>query len=420
MPHPIRGSSRRSITRRAVVRAVAGVPLAMTDPFLAMAAPFPTREDETMSEPIPEDTPYTIALTRAYARSENTLGVAAVLDEGETDEPFVPDGRFYRYDHDNAPTERWSYDNFRFHIQDIITFQNKDLPTPEGYFVILSSEGEVWHGYWKGAFQEKIAGAGTWTEGAKGYGRLMTIGQIGDRLYACGDGGQIYVRRGRDDWALLTDSLLYDPVVYRMMMKSGPSTSDPGYLDWILGIQKKKPRNILFHDMQALSEKAIYLCGEEGPGTKPVLCFWDGDRLHELDPGITEGALTGLYIESPDSIWICGREGVLLHGNPTTGFAPVPARTRLNLFHMITPYRGTLVLPASVRPGGLYQLDPETGDFGHFEPRLPRLTSRDDPNSIEGGPFFAQGVGDVLWVVAEKDVFRFDGSAWERIPHPDL
>jgi hypothetical protein len=207
--------------------------------------------------------------------------------------------------------------------------------------------------------------------------------------------------------------------IYLEKMKQAPASSDPSYLEWITDAALNPvSRNIYFNDVQGLTEDTIYICGEES--IKPVLCLWDGTTLRELDCGITEGALTGIHIESPDSIWICGREGILLHGNPERGFAPVQARTRLNLFHMITPYRGKLVLTSSVRPGGLHELDPETGEFSRFRPHLPRLSSRDDPDSIEGGPFFVQAIGDVLWVVAEKDIFRFDGKAWERIKNPDM
>ncbi len=218
---------------------------------------------------------------------------------------------------------------------------------------------------------------------------------------------------------MLTDKLLYDPEADNEMMDNAPDFDDPSYEEWILNAALNPvSRNIIFFDMKGLSEDAIYLCGEEA--TKPVLCFWDGRELHELDSGLAEGALTSLYIESPESIWICGREGLILHGNRRMGFRRIDAPTRHNLFHDIFPYRGKLVLPASVRPGGLWEYDPKTGAFGHFEPRLPRLTSRDDPDSIEGGPFFAQATGDVLWVVAEKDVFRFDGTEWERVEHPDI
>ncbi|MDQ7774933.1 MAG: hypothetical protein Q4615_02980 [Paracoccus aminovorans] len=78
-------------------------------------------------------------------------------------------------------------------------------------------------------------------------------------------------------------------------------------------------RNIVFRDIAGLSEDAIYICGEVGPGTKPVLRYWDGETLEELKVPVEEAALTGIFIESPDSVWICGREGMLLHGRGVSG-----------------------------------------------------------------------------------------------------
>jgi len=118
---------------------------------------------------------------------------------------------------------------------------------------------------------------------------------------------------------------------------------------------------------------------------------------------------------------IIGREGVLLHGSRARCFNPVNAQTRLNLFHGFTAWRDRLLLAASVRPGGLWQLDPATDAFGRFQPRLPALTKLDsNPAFAFGGPFYVEAFGDVIWAVASKDIFRFDGERWERIQHPDL
>ncbi|MBC9248277.1 hypothetical protein H4P12_16520 [Paracoccus sp. 11-3] len=78
-------------------------------------------------------------------------------------------------------------------------------------------------------------------------------------------------------------------------------------------------------------------------------------------------------------------------------------------------------MPASVRPGRLWRLDLQSNAVSRFEPRLPKLNRLDsNPEYALGGPFFAQAFGDVIWAVADKDIFRFDGQQWERIKHPDL
>lgn len=355
-----------------------------------------------------------ISLSRAGVASEDVLCVVAVLDSAEI---YQPDARAYQYRHRADLGEYWYYENFPLSVQDVVYFNDHD--SSQSYFVLLSAEGDVYHFASPDRFQERIVGAGTTADDSKFYGKMLKISQIGERLYACGAGGQVYARYGRDDWRMLSDAVLNDPEAKKRLLESGPSLGQLGWKEWI--IQKALnpgTREVVFYDIKGLSEDAIYLCGTER--TKPVLCFWDGSELHEINIPLAEAALTGIYIENAESVWVCGREGVILHGSRNRGFAPVNADTRRNLFHSITSYRGKLVLPASVRPGGLYELDPSSGEFRRFQPPLPRLSSRDEPASIDNGPFFAQSAGDVLWVVASKDIFRFDGQAWARIDHPDI
>ncbi len=362
-----------------------------------------------------------IIFTRARAASENVLCVIATRD---TAEAYQADARAYQYRHaaDLLPGEHWYYEDFRLSVQDVGYFTDPAEPPTDPYFVLLSAEGDVYHFSDAGRYQERIEGAGTAAPDSKSHGKTLNIGQIGGRLYASGGGGQIYVRAGRNDWRLLTDALLFDMDAYLEAGDEGPDFDDPDYVQWTLDfVSSAVARNVSFYGHEGLAEDAIYLCGTVGPGTKPVLAYWDGTTLEELPVPLSEAALTGIHIEHEDSVWVCGREGVLLHGSRARGFNPVPGDRRLNLFHHITSYRGRLVMPASVRPGGLWQQDPKTGAFGHFEPRLPPLTKPPaDRGEPHGGPFFAQAIGDVLWVVAPRDIFRFDGTAWERIEHPDV
>jgi hypothetical protein len=369
-----------------------------------------------------------INFTRAVAASENSLTVCAIRDGSE---PYMPDARLFQYEHlGHGPRgDRWFYDDFPMSIQDIIFARDIGGPERPSYYAHLSSEGEIHHSARPEQYLEIIPGTGADEIGHKFYGYVYTLRQIGERLYACGAGGQIYVRYGRDDWRMLTDAVLFDPEARERQKEQeeaagnvAPPRGSEEWIQWRIQRALNPPsRNILFLDIQGLSEEAIYLCGVVGPGAKPVLCYWDGATLEELKVPMEEAALTGIHIENPDSVWVCGREGVLLHGSRSRGFNPVPGDRRLNLFHHITPYRGKLVMPASVRPGGLWEFDPGTGAFGRFNPPLPPLTP--PPKELyeaHGGPFFAQAVGDILWVVAPRDIYRFDGHEWERIKHPDL
>ncbi|MDQ7774935.1 MAG: hypothetical protein Q4615_02990 [Paracoccus aminovorans] len=52
---------------------------------------------------------------------------------------------------------------------------------------------------------------------------------------------------------------------------------------------------------------------------------------------------------------------------PRAGFNPVNADTRLNLFHGFAPWRDSLLMPATARPGGLWQLDLQSNAVSRFD-----------------------------------------------------
>lgn len=365
----------------------------------------------------------TIMFSRAAALSADTLMVAAVLDEDNDEAIYQPSTRMFQYEHRGAPGQQWFFDDYRISVQEIAVIEDVTIsPARPRFFALLGAEGDIEYLSRPDRHREVIEGAGTSNPGSKYYGKMLTLRQIGEGLYAIGTGGQIYVRKARDQWRLLTDAVLYDPDVVLARSKDAPDIFDPRFDEWLTQqLDSPASPNIILFDIAGLSEDAIYLCGEVGPGTKPVLYFWDGAALNEIKVPLAEAALTGIYIESPDSVWICGREGVLLHGSYARGFAPVNARTRLNLFHGFTPWHDKLLMSSTVRPGGLWQLDPRSRNFSRFEPRLPALKRLDsNPEFVFGGPFFVQAFGEVIWAVASKDIYRFDGTQWERIKHPDL
>lgn len=361
-----------------------------------------------------------IILTRAQAASANSLMLAATLENAEI---YTPDARIFKYEHESASTEQWSSADFSLSIQDIAIISDADASfDTRAVYAILSADGDVVYFSQPERAYEVIQDSTPPHRKSAFYGEVFKLQQIGAHQYACGSRGQIYQRRRPSNWQLLSDAVLLHPDAVTKSIRSSPGINDPGYMDWLLSsIHDPATRNILFNDIKGMSNDSIYICGETGPGTKPVLCYWDGTTLHELKLPISEGALTGIYIENRDSVWICGREGLILHGSWARGFNPVGLPTRNNLFHCITPYREKLVLASSVRPGGLYELDPKTGEFGRFNPPLPPLTqSSAELDAPKAGPYYAEAFGNVLWVVGLRDIYRFDGAEWERIKHPDM
>lgn len=339
-----------------------------------------------------------LEFTRACALSEFCFVASSVKT---TSDFYEPESTLWRYERAGEQTT-WVKRHITAHVERIVATKDaKDC-------AVLSAEGEIFFDAFGDTSHERIMGGGTCIDGAKGYGRMLALAQSGTDFYASGNSGQIYFKHEIGQWQLLTDQLLYNPEAESRINETAPLTTDPEFLNWLMTSMSKRPRNIAFHDVCALRSDAVYLCGVDA--TKPILCFWDGSNLRELKVHLDKAALTGIHIENEDSVWVCGREGVLLHGSYARGFTQVNIRKQLNLFHRITPYRCKLVLPSSVRPGGLFELDPATSDLRRFTPALPKLRG----DYI----FYAEAANDVLWVVGQKDIFRFDGSEWERIEHP--
>lgn len=328
-----------------------------------------------------------IEFTRAAAGSRNVLLLAAVPEGAE---PYAPETRIFRYDH-GAEGNRWFYDDLDFDTQSICLFD--DRAAGMRYFCVLSSEGDVYHNRAGGTFRETIPGAG-----AAGLGRLLRIRQIGARLYATGNGGQIW-RRGEDGaWLPLTEAALRVPA---RNLQALPALDDPDFLAAVTD-PARNPflEPIGFLAIDGLSEDAIYLAGLGGD-----LRFWDGWTLHQL-PGITRNALTDMAV-TPEGVWICGREGTVLHGSAEAGFSAAAERIDHRLYTSIQVFEGDVWLASNTGPSGVFRLAADA-------PRPERVVGPPrDTHTLTA----AEGV---LWAVGSRSISRLENGIWQPIPHPDL
>ncbi|WP_299971753.1 hypothetical protein, partial [uncultured Roseobacter sp.] len=150
-----------------------------------------------------------IILTRAVAASEVSLTVSAIRNDSE---PFMPDARLFQYEHEgHGPNgDKWFYDDFRMSIQSVIFAHEIGGPDRPSSYVYLSADGEVHHAARPEQYTEIIPETGADKVGNKFYAYVNKLRQIGSRLYACGAGGQIFIRAARDNWHMLTDAVLFD------------------------------------------------------------------------------------------------------------------------------------------------------------------------------------------------------------------
>ena len=306
-------------------------------------------------------------LTRAYLGA-NSICVAAVPEEYDVYAPFTRLA-FYSYEE-----QRWGSEAFEHRVQNIRLFKTADDRFAR--YCTLSAEGDV-SILLDVTQSERIAGAGIESPDSRFYGRMRGLRVIGEGLYACGDGGQVYRRRGRGDWLHLDSRFLQPantPVEDKLMM-----------------VQIDGP-----------SEDEIYICGYNGK-----MLFYDGTSARRIDLG-TDAHLVDILVEDERSIWICGSKGVLLRGNHRDGFAPVPGVTGQSLFNSMALFDDKLYLAASTgRPSGLFVYD-----YGFLRPVSTEL----DPE-IEN-PHTLSTRGGIMWAVSMKDMIRFDGTRWERIDFP--
>lgn len=306
-------------------------------------------------------------LTRACV-GKNSVCIAAIPEDFDTYDRFT---RLVFYTHD---TRRWSSEAFDCRVQAITLYRPEaeasskyTALSAEGDIVILSATTQ----------SERIVGAGIESADSRFYGRMHGLRVIGEGLYACGDGGQFYRRRGRGDWLHLDPRFLQPP--------------DTPFGNKLMMVQIDGP-----------SETEIYICGYNGR-----LLFYDGSvaRPIELD---TDAHLVDILVEDERSIWICGSKGVLLRGNHRDGFTRVPGVTGQSLFNSMTLFDDTLLIAASSgRPNGLFVYD-----YGFLRPYETGL----DPEIKY--PHTLTARDGIIWAVATKDMIRFDGRRWERIDFP--
>jgi hypothetical protein len=156
-------------------------------------------------------------------------------------------------------------------------------------------------------------------------------------------------------------------------------------------------------------ERAIYIAGcEFSPGYPARADFWNGQAWARLPLPATAGRITDIYIESEERVWMCGDEGTLILGNARDGFATMNRLGAAQLLHSVSKFQDKYYLGSNL---GLFQFD---GVAGHLfrmvrTGLVPELTDANVVESVDG----------VLWSLGTKDLARFDGVTWERVPFPD-
>jgi len=318
-----------------------------------------------------------VTFRTGFAASRTAVCLSAAIDAFDPTEPY---SRLFIFN--QKASNLWTFNQHDFVVPSVCTWRDPTTPTvryfaaigEDGQFVILAPTIQ----------REEIADSGLHREASAGFGYLNGVKQIGDHLYACGYSGQVYRRRGANDWIHIDHGVL-EP----------PGTSSARYF---------------MQNIDGPHERAIYVVGSEGSrGHPPRADFWDGYQWTRLTLPPPTGRLTHLHVESEERIWICGAKGTLLMGNARDGFQIVGPLGDPKLLLSVTLFEGKAYVGTNQ---GLYVLE-----RGSRATSFRKVRTGLDPDLLDAN--VVASVDGVLWSMGPKDLARFDGNSWERFPHPD-
>ena len=319
-----------------------------------------------------------ITFTTGFAMTDQSIYLAGAGDELEDFARFT---RIVEYSEQVAP-HWWRHDK-DWRACSITYFGPKDEAFDDA--VVLSEEGDLQYIGDHVPYAEKIPGAGVYSDDSAGWGYVADLQQIGERLYVCGYKGQIYQRRGPNDWVHMDEGLLQSP-------------------------DTPMDERIALSVVNGHHENAIYSAGyRHSAGLPPCAFFFDGTTWRELDlPPVAE-RIINIYVESEARIWMCGSNGTVLLGNADEGFKSLSTVNDNQLFTSVCKYGDQIYLASNV---GLFVYDPNNHKQGIKRVKTNLSPELQDANIVDCA-------GEVLWSIGPKDIAHFDGKTWTRIDHPD-
>ena len=311
--------------------------------------------------------PPRIVLTGSALRATTLLVVTADTRTWEVS-PYEPNNRVHY--HVATRPEPWSADDVPMRIVSVTRYRypGRDRRIQ----VALSNEGYVGFFGKEEGFYEKIQGAGLNAEDARGWGYLNAIRQIGERLFACGQSGQVYERAAPGDWRHIDAGVL--------------NTSAAG-------------ADAIFDDVNGPHEDSLYLVGEKGAA------YYRGKGGKFTPLGLPTSAwLKRILVADERTIYLAGKRGTILRGNHVDGFTEVAAGESNETFLSMAMFEDRLHLATAT---GVYFVDRD---------RLVKVKTTLTPDLVDG--HVLDVVDGVLWSIGYEDIARFDGESWERLDLP--
>ena len=310
----------------------------------------------------------------ACAIESDYVFVAAKPESLDEDQAFT---RIFYFDQQNATPWR-HVDIPDFTVAGVCVAQHA-LGRVRSY-VSISNNGVLHIANPQGIRQERIAEAGLERSEPPIYGYINALREIGEQLYACGGGGQIY-RRDAGSWVSIAGDLRQPVAAPAANLALNPVVLADD-----------------FSDIDGTAAGDLYVVGD---GT---VHHYDGTTWSPCVVN-TDESLTRVRCVDSALVWVCGFNGTLLRGNADSGFVDVSQYDLNVIFHDLCVFRDQPYLASN---DGLFRYDgqrvvPVPLQFADGDTAVCAVDVRDG----------------VLWCFGYRSLATFDGDTWQHIRHPD-
>ncbi|TWB09252.1 hypothetical protein FBZ99_11542 [Rhizobium sp. ERR 1071] len=330
--------------------------------------------------------------------------------ELEYDDPFTA-----IISYDGRSAQPWSRVDVRREIVDVGygNFDGKADPIP----VALSNEGDVYTLVDDRAEWSKIPGAGVLSNDSKGLGAVHTLLLDGSTQYVLGDGRQLYQRQIPGAWHCVSADAAKPPGYGRenfgkaIRLPSGDlliesiqrpySSRDPAQFDpsfWAK-MSVEEVTQMMLSQQKKLA------------GGQPVQRLYTYVRGQfnkiELPEDIR---IQDMYIDPQHRVWLLGFGGLILRGNPQSGFERLGFHGDTEALFSAAWFHDELILATD---DGLRRFD------GHKLKSLKPVLDNAFVNRNVPVPLRVQAIGDrIIYFDAKHGVAHWDGDSWTWIQIP--
>lgn len=315
------------------------------------------------------------------AVSEDIFYAGATLDD-YSENGFT---RMFIVQHSNGAPE-WSCHDLRFPVN-CVCLLDKVNENDDRLVFSLGEDGEIEKFDGIDSEEEYIPNSGLNAHWSNILGYMNSIRAIDSYLVAGGSSGQVYTKSKNGNWNSI--NITFENNI-EFLDKIEKHDIFPDIFD------------ISLFDVNGVSINQLYAVGRLG--NEGLIAFYNGECWKFISK-LTPADLHSILLIDQNNILICGAHGNLLLGNIETGFKRVTSMGVEDDFYNAAIFNNEIYI-ASNRylykySGGLFT----------------KVNIREDLNSK--GFIKVESIGNVLWVLTEKLIIKFNGNSWVFFENPD-